>query len=217
MCMQELLCIAARMGLHPATVKYSRASFLFPDQQPPLYQDFDREAAYLRDALGALGRLSTCSVLGSPEHGGMQWHVFEANERAASAASMTSLSAGSSIDDGASYGGLDESCSAESAAFSDGTTSAASSAAFPQPSLTSSQPLCTLEMCMTGLSAKAAARFVRGAEFVSSAHTTLETGIRALVPEALIDDYVFEPCGCAPAPFAATPPCHMFLPCMLTV
>ena len=36
---------------------------------------------------------------------------------------------------------------------------------------------------------------MRTSDFVSAAATTLTSGIRALLPGAAIDDYVFEPCG----------------------
>lgn len=58
-------------------------------------------------------------------------------------------------------------------------------------------PLHTMEVCMTDLQPEAAQQFVRTEAFVSSKHTTTSTGIRALMPQADIDDYVFEPCGCA--------------------
>ena len=53
----------------------------------------------------------------------------------------------------------------------------------------------TLEVCMTGLCPVRAAQFVRGSGFVSSAAVTAASGIRALLPGADIDDYVFDPCG----------------------
>ena len=53
----------------------------------------------------------------------------------------------------------------------------------------------TLEVCMTGLCPVKAAQFVRGSGFVSSAAITAASGIRALLPGADIDDYVFDPCG----------------------
>ena len=53
----------------------------------------------------------------------------------------------------------------------------------------------TLEVCMTGLCPVKAAQFVRGSGFVSSAAVTAASGIRALLPGADIDDYVFDPCG----------------------
>ena len=48
---------------------------------------------------------------------------------------------------------------------------------------------------MTGLAPHKAAQFVRDDSFESSQAVTEACGIRALLPAAKIDDYVFEPCG----------------------
>lgn len=48
----------------------------------------------------------------------------------------------------------------------------------------------TLEVCMTGLDPEKAAQFTRGPDFVSAEATTDASGIRALLPDAKIDDYV---------------------------
>lgn len=58
-------------------------------------------------------------------------------------------------------------------------------------------PLKTLEVCMTELDPEASQQFVRTPSFVSSKHTTQETGINMLLPGAQLDDHMFEPCGCA--------------------
>lgn len=57
------------------------------------------------------------------------------------------------------------------------------------------KPTYNFEVCMTELGAEAAQQFFRSEKFVSSEQTTKDTGIIALKPAALIDDYVFEPCG----------------------
>ena len=56
-------------------------------------------------------------------------------------------------------------------------------------------PVYTLEVCMTGLCPVKAAQFARDDDFMCSAAVTAASGIRALLPGAEIDDYVFEPCG----------------------
>ncbi len=48
---------------------------------------------------------------------------------------------------------------------------------------------------MTGLDPCRAAAFFRTDAFVSARKTTVESGIQALVPHHVIDDYVFDPCG----------------------
>ncbi|GAX81517.1 hypothetical protein CEUSTIGMA_g8945.t1 [Chlamydomonas eustigma] len=57
------------------------------------------------------------------------------------------------------------------------------------------QPTLNIEICMTELGEKQALQFVRTENFVSAEQTTKDSGIFALKPNAIIDDYVFEPCG----------------------
>lgn len=52
-----------------------------------------------------------------------------------------------------------------------------------------------LEICMTELDEKLARQFFRTDAFVSAAQVTHDSGILHLKPNAIIDDYVFEPCG----------------------
>lgn len=53
----------------------------------------------------------------------------------------------------------------------------------------------SLEVCMTELCQEKAVQFFRGERFISAQHTSVNSGIQALLPNASIDDYVFEPCG----------------------
>eukprot|EP00803_Ostreobium_quekettii_P000771 evm.model.scf_4442.2 EVM.evm.TU.scf_4442.2 scf_4442:3416-5458(+) len=53
----------------------------------------------------------------------------------------------------------------------------------------------TIELCLTGLNRRAAAKFFRDDAFVSPSWTTKSTGIADLLNGSEIDDYVFEPCG----------------------
>lgn len=57
------------------------------------------------------------------------------------------------------------------------------------------QPTYNLEICMTELGEEQAKQFFRNEAFISAERTTMDTGILALKPRAIIDDYVFEPCG----------------------
>jgi len=59
----------------------------------------------------------------------------------------------------------------------------------------SDRPTFNLEICMTELGEEAALQFVRTEKFVSAEQTTRDSGILGIKPAALIDDYVFEPCG----------------------
>lgn len=59
------------------------------------------------------------------------------------------------------------------------------------------KPKASLEVCMTHLNREHCEKhFYRKEEtFVSSAHTTTDSGIRSIFEDFEIDDYVFEPCG----------------------
>jgi S-adenosylmethionine decarboxylase proenzyme len=83
----ELLAMAAEhLGMTPRRCKYSRASFLFPEQQPAPYRDgFDVEARFLRSHFGHLGNGGSAYVLGDMFNG-LQWHVFCADAHGADAA-----------------------------------------------------------------------------------------------------------------------------------
>lgn len=142
---------SARLSMAPRRCKYSRASFLFPEQQPAPYKEgFDYEARFLRTHFGHLGNGGSAYVLGDMFNG-LQWHVYVADAHGAAAA-------------------------------------------YTPPS---GRPFHKFEVCMTDLCRDAALAFYRDANpaFVSASRTTVDTGIADLVPGAVIDDYVFEPCG----------------------
>uniref|UniRef100_A0A7S0R6E5 S-adenosylmethionine decarboxylase proenzyme n=1 Tax=Chlamydomonas leiostraca TaxID=1034604 RepID=A0A7S0R6E5_9CHLO len=142
----RLLELAGQLGVQPLRCKYTRASFLFPEQQPFPHTSFDDETAFLDQFFGHMDAGDRQSyVLGEQFHG-LQWHVYIAGRHA--------------INDPADH----------KATFN-------------------------LELCMTELGEKAAKQFFRTDKFVSSAQTTKDTGIIYLKPGAVIDDYVFEPCG----------------------
>jgi S-adenosylmethionine decarboxylase proenzyme len=59
-----------------------------------------------------------------------------------------------------------------------------------------SKPKASLEVCMTRLNrAHCDKHFYRNENFVSSAQTTTDSGIRSIFEQFDIDDYVFDPCG----------------------
>lgn len=138
----RLLEITAAAGIVATRCKYTRASFLFPENQPaPYCVGFEEEAAFLNQHFGHLqADGGQAYILGEPSQG-LQWHVYVAGRSA------------------------------------------------------SPVPTYNLEMCMTELDEAACQAFFRTEKFVSSHHTTEATGIVNLLPGALIDDYVFEPCG----------------------
>jgi hypothetical protein len=83
---------AAHADMAPARVKYTRASFLFPEQQPAPHTSFEHECDALRSAFASLGS-SSAYVLGDGLNG-LQWHVFVAGEQAAAAAQAGAAGAG---------------------------------------------------------------------------------------------------------------------------
>ncbi|GBF89555.1 S-adenosylmethionine decarboxylase [Raphidocelis subcapitata] len=77
---------AQRLGMEPRRCKYSRASFLFPEQQPTPYREgFEGEARFLRSHFGHLGNGGSAYVLGDMFNG-LQWHVYVADAHGAEAA-----------------------------------------------------------------------------------------------------------------------------------
>ncbi len=56
-------------------------------------------------------------------------------------------------------------------------------------------PMLTLEICMTQLDPVAAGGFIFCDRAPAAATVTAATGIRDMFPKAVIDDFVFEPCG----------------------
>lgn len=137
----KLLEFASSVGLEAAQCKFTRATFLFPEQQPFPHSGFEDEVRFLdahlsqRPLINALGQ---ACILGDAAEG-LQWHKYVCGSK---------------------------------------------------PSGTYN-----LEICMTDLGEEAARQFFRTEAFVSAAETTKDSGILALKPNAIIDDYVFEPCG----------------------
>ena len=56
-------------------------------------------------------------------------------------------------------------------------------------------PTLTLEICMTQLDPVAAGGFIFGDRVPAASTVTADTGILNMFPKAVIDDFVFEPCG----------------------
>lgn len=141
-----LLELAASTGCTLKRCKYSRASFLYPQFQPEVYQNFDHEVSFLKQHFGHLGHGGDAHILGDPSMG-LQWHVYVAGAQAT----------------------------------------------VHQP--TAAPAVYSLEVCMTELCQQKAVQFFRSNHFISAQHTSTSSGIQALLPNASIDDYVFEPCG----------------------
>lgn len=141
----RLLDMAASLGLAPRRCKFTRASFLFPEQQLYPHCSPKNEFDYLQKYFGHLQPGGGQAVIVGELSDGLQWHVY------------TSEAPGTAND--------------------------------------TLPPICNLEICMTELGLDAARQFYRDGGFVDAAATTLGTGIAQLQPGAIIDDYVFEPCG----------------------
>ncbi|KAF6254298.1 S-adenosylmethionine decarboxylase [Scenedesmus sp. NREL 46B-D3] len=78
----RLLEMAAELNMLPRRCKYSRASFLFPEQQPFPHTSFEHEAFFLRQQFGHLGNGGSAYVLGDMFNG-LQWHVYVADANGA--------------------------------------------------------------------------------------------------------------------------------------
>lgn len=85
----RLLEVAAAQGMAATRCKYTRASFLFPEQQPAPHGNFDAEAAYLNTHFGHLEETGQgqAYVLGEQDQG-LQWHVYVAGRMTAPVATF---------------------------------------------------------------------------------------------------------------------------------
>ena len=168
----------AKLGMAPRRVKYTRSTFLFPDEQP-MRGDFDRETAFLEEHFGAMAPGGgNAFVLGSKLRG-VQWHVYVADDDSANKVAPAAPS---------SEGSECSTQEAEESAGEDGGPGHAPFRALVEPTV-------SMEVCMTHLDTAHAKHFVRGDDFISSRHTTEASGIAGVFPDMDIDDYVFEPCG----------------------
>ena len=166
-----LLKEAAAIGMVPRRVKYTRSTFLFPDEQP-MGGDFDKETEFLEEHFGSLGPDGgNAFVLGSKLRG-VQWHVYVADDDTANKPAHAETAEASD-------------CSTQDVAGVDAVPVA-------RPVV---EPTVSLEVCMTHLNTEHSKHFIRDDTFVSSRRTTEESGIAGIFPTMDIDDYVFEPCG----------------------
>lgn len=70
--------LAAAHGLRPQRVKYSRASFLFPEFQPTPHSSWTEECKLLQTHFGGFKGGPSAYVLGD-QFTGLQWHVYVAD------------------------------------------------------------------------------------------------------------------------------------------
>ncbi|KDD75116.1 adenosylmethionine decarboxylase, partial [Helicosporidium sp. ATCC 50920] len=167
-CLGPLLALVEGQGLRLRWLKFSRASYLFPERQPHPHSSFEAECELLDGVLDGRFSNSTRHVLGAEESsqegsGRLRWHVYVAGEAE------------------------EEGSGSEEAVCSSSDEAVSSSPA--------SDPIHTAEIIMTDLCGRAASSFFRGDDFVSAEHTTRASGVGGILPRASVDDYVFEPCG----------------------
>ncbi|KAG1676546.1 hypothetical protein FOA52_000089 [Chlamydomonas sp. UWO 241] len=74
----RLLELASTLGMAPSRVKFSRATYLFAEQQHFPHTSFDDEVEFLDDQFcGPIGAPGKAHVLGDPDEG-LQWHKYVA-------------------------------------------------------------------------------------------------------------------------------------------
>ena len=171
----KLLAEAAAIGMAPRRCKYTRSTFLFPDEQDRR-GDFDAETAFLEEYFGTLGPDGgNAFVLGSKTRG-VQWHVYLADDGAS-----LEEPAGGATNEGSECSTHDD---------------VAMPATAPPRAAPAVEPTVSLEVCMTHLNVEHSKHFIRDdTTFVSSRQTTVDSGIAEMFPTMEIDDYAFEPCG----------------------
>lgn len=137
-----LLELAGELGLEACGCRYSRGTYIFPQEQQYPQGSFTMEVSYLDHYFGQLGLGSEAYILsgGSQEH---KWHIYAAS-------------------------------------------------AMEDPEV--SEPLYTLEMCMTKLDKQMASKFYK-IRCGTATDMTDSSGISNLLPCSRICDYAFEPCG----------------------
>jgi len=84
----ECVALAEELGLQVDRVRYSRASFLFPENQPLIYQDWNKEVDFLNQHFDGLPGGPSAYVLGDSQSG-LQWHIYAADRTARSAQTLS--------------------------------------------------------------------------------------------------------------------------------
>eukprot|EP00250_Pteridium_aquilinum_P015696 c22704_g1_i1 orf=237-2081(-) len=169
-----LLQHAAALSLHAIRCKYSRGTFIFPQAQPFPYTSFTEETRVLDKLFAPMlmqGSRSAHVLNGHPGSGSSSWHIY------------TATAAGEYMP-----APMRSSFNAAMAAGERVNTS------FPSPIQTPSN-MYTLEMCMTHLHRTSASHFMNSSGIKSGEDMTHDSGISSILPNALISDFAFTPCG----------------------
>ena len=164
-CLPLLLASAAKLHCRPEFVSFSRANYLFAHVQPAVHRDFDSEVEYL----GRFFQDGQAYILGPIN--GPRWHLYVADvaRTEASAAALAAATSGAEpvpVPVAASRAGREQ----------------------------------TFEVVMTSPERSAMAPFYRRADdpdalVYHAKHVTALVGIDQLLPGAIVDDFLFEPCG----------------------
>ena len=225
----RLLELAAQLGLSACSCKFTRASFLFPEQQvgssAGQHQRGRRACAHDRGDMHMHGstQLAACMhacvralLIGGLSHlpslnAWDSWMLAPRQRQlclpACLPACLPQLFPHTGFEDEVAY--LDQYfghlCPGGSEAFMLGQQynglqwhvylAASSAKGSPPNPRTPARPTFNMEICMTELSKDAARQFFRTSSSDSAPRTTERSGIVHLKPGAMIDDYLFEPCG----------------------
>mmetsp|Transcript_26367 Transcript_26367/g.90139 ORF Transcript_26367/g.90139 Transcript_26367/m.90139 type:complete len:889 (-) Transcript_26367:1469-4135(-) len=80
----EAVALAKQVGLSVRRVKYSRASYLFPEEQAAPHRSFNEETAFLESHFSMLGAGGSAYVLGDALRANLQWHIYCAEAKTVS-------------------------------------------------------------------------------------------------------------------------------------
>lgn len=193
-----VLHLASSLSLQARRCKYSRGTFIFPDAQPFPYTSFKEEVRILDELLAPMlvcGSRSAHVLDGDPKTGSGSWHIYTAmaakkdilntmhTSGKLQAPSNTRV-AGEQHIPIAMRNPKDGSIAGEH--YTKGSSHSANE---------SSPNTYTLEMCMTHLHPSSASHFMNSSGTKLGADMTHQSGISSLLPNALISDFAFTPCG----------------------
>lgn len=213
-CLPRLIKAAAGVGAEPVHVRYSRCSFMYPHEQPFQHRSFNLEVQYLN----TLFPCGSAHVLGPVN--GPRWHVYTADLAAGS--KDKDGDAGSTLEvvmfdldpsvmrrffhgshhppSEAGRPGTASPPSSPSSPRGDGASVATTEpAAASSPSASSADDAAGADADASGDGAfdddDGDADDAKFAYPRTSAEATRLGGIDTLLPGALVDDFLFEPCG----------------------
>ncbi|MCO5553983.1 hypothetical protein L7F22_007509 [Adiantum nelumboides] len=204
---------ASSLSLQARCCKYSRGTFIFPDAQPFPYTSFSEEVCILDELFAPMlleGSRSVHVLDGDPESGSSSWHIYTAmatrkdaptfgniNLAAAGECKKASLSSyahefSKSIVTVEGHNPIAMHTTKVGKGAGNSCMKTCSASASTNESSPSTY---TVEMCMTHLHPSSTAHFMNASGTKSGADMTHLSGISSLLPNALISDFAFSPCG----------------------